>query len=371
MLLGAHQTVDAQSAGEVRLDAGHASFRQPGYDLASAILLAAQYRLPREAWTFLAGTSVTYASDSLSSAQAVAAFSVPFGARDNFHSELGLSAATFSLQDAQRGGNGSIFARQHFVFERWGAWLGGVNAQSLGSSDVLKSYAFDAGAWRRIGPLYVHGSVARTTTEDWRLLVGSGVEIDLDDARDHLFDAQVGVVVRNGPHEFGLSGIKRRGLDGTVENVTAVTSHGVLQLTERVALVASGGRQLVDPVRGLAQTEYFTIAARVMFGERPLPVMARSPIAHAEVIPIIGGGGELSVRVFATDTMVIDIAGDFSDWQPIPLVREGAFFVARVELPPGKYRVAIRVNLGVWRAPRNLARVRDDYGGEAGLVVIP
>jgi hypothetical protein len=77
------------------------------------------------------------------------------------------------------------------------------------------------------------------------------------------------------------------------------------------------------------------------------------------------------VRVFATDTMVIEIAGDFSEWEPVPLEREGPYFVARVRLPPGKYRVAVRINLGVWRAPRNLARVRDDYGGEAGLIVIP
>jgi hypothetical protein len=145
----------------------------------------------------------------------------------------------------------------------------------------------------------------------------------------------------------------------------------VLQLTDRLGLVMSGGRQLVDPVRGLPQNEYFTIAARVTLGPKPLPVMQRSLVAHAEVIPIVGGGGELTVRVFAADTMLVEVAGDFSNWEPLPLVREGAFFVARATLPPGSHRVAIRVNLGVWRAPRNLARVRDDYGGEAGLVVIP
>jgi hypothetical protein len=352
------------------VDAGFASFRQPGFDLAQAILLAGQYRLPRENWTYLAGASVTYASQELSSAQAVTALSIPLGEHDHFHTEIGLSAARFSLANANRGGNGSMFARQHVVFEHWGAWTGGVRARSFGAGEELASFAFDAGLWRRIGPLYLHVSGARTTTEDWRLLTGT-VDIDIDDTRDHLFDAQAGFVVRGGPHEFGVSATSRRGLEGTVEEALAVSSQGVLQLTERLALIVSGGRQLVDPVRGLPETDYFTLAGRFFFGSRPLPVMQRSSIAHAEVIPVIGGGGELNVRVFATDTMIVDIAGDFSDWQPIPLVREGAFFVARVELPPGKYRVAIRVNYGVWRAPRNLARVRDDYGGESGLVVIP
>ena len=94
-----------------------------------------------------------------------------------------------------------------------------MRARSFGAGDELASFAFDAGLWRRIGPLYLHVSGARTTTEDWRLLTGSIDSIDFDDTRDHLFDAQAGFVVRNGPHEFGVSAISRRGLDGTVEEM--------------------------------------------------------------------------------------------------------------------------------------------------------
>jgi hypothetical protein len=91
----------------------------------------------------------------------------------------------------------------------------------------------------------------------------------------------------------------------------------------------------------------------------------------AGVVAFAGGGGELVVRVLAVESMLVEIAGDFSDWEPLPMEREGSFWVARARLRPGKHRVAVRVNLGEWRAPRNLARVRDDYGGEAGLVVVP
>ena len=114
-----------------------------------------------------------------------------------------------------------------------------------------------------------------------------------------------------------------------------------------------------------------TASVRVSLGEKPLPVMARSVIARAHVEPAPGSGGELVVQIFAADTMVVEVAGDFSNWQPVPLQREGRILVARVRLPSGKYRVAVRVNLGDWLAPRNLARVRDDYGGEAGLFVVP
>lgn len=110
---------------------------------------------------------------------------------------------------------------------------------------------------------------------------------------------------------------------------------------------------------------------RVSLGPKPLPVLERSLIARASVERLVGGGGELEVRVFAAADLEIVIAGDFSDWRPIRMEREGSVWVARVQLEPGKYRVAVQVNGGEWRAPRNLARVRDDYGGEAGLVVIP
>ena len=69
--------------------------------------------------------------------------------------------------------------------------------------------------------------------------------------------------------------------------------------------------------------------------------------------------------------MKVEVAGDFSAWEPVAMGRDGSFWIARVALGPGKHRVAVRVSGGEWRAPRNLARVRDDYGGEAGLVVVP
>jgi hypothetical protein len=88
-------------------------------------------------------------------------------------------------------------------------------------------------------------------------------------------------------------------------------------------------------------------------------------------VAFAGGGGELVVRVLAVESMLVEVAGDFSEWEPLEMEREGSFWVARARLTAGKHRVAVRVNLGPWRAPRNLARVRDDYGGEAGLVVVP
>jgi hypothetical protein len=77
------------------------------------------------------------------------------------------------------------------------------------------------------------------------------------------------------------------------------------------------------------------------------------------------------VRVFSSESLEVEIAGDFSEWKPLPMEREGSYWVARTRLRSGKYSIGVRTNQGPWRAPRNLARVRDDYGGESGIIVIP
>ena len=146
----------------------------------------------------------------------------------------------------------------------------------------------------------------------------------------------------------------------------------MLQLTDRVALTASAGRQLADPLRGLPQADIVTASFRVSLGPRLLPVMQRSAIARAEVERAPGGGGELVVRVFSIESQLVEVAGDFSGWQPAPAwSATGATGWRACGFPAGKYRVGVRVNRGDWRAPRNLARVRDDFGGESGMIVIP
>ncbi len=77
------------------------------------------------------------------------------------------------------------------------------------------------------------------------------------------------------------------------------------------------------------------------------------------------------MRVVADDGALVEVAGDFSAWKPVPLTRVNDAWEAEIALPPGSHRVAVRINGGTWQAPRGLARVRDDYGGSAGLIVVP
>jgi hypothetical protein len=105
----------------------------------------------------------------------------------------------------------------------------------------------------------------------------------------------------------------------------------------------------------------------------PRAVVAEA-VVHTEVAADTHGGAPqrvLEIRVEASDTAAVTVAGSFSQWDPIPLRWEAGVWVARVPIEQGTHRLGVRVGAGPWRAPRNLARVRDGFGGESGLVVVP
>ena len=371
LLICAARAGGAQRANELRVEVGGASVSQRGVDSEKAALVAVLWRRPAERWTLLTSGNLTYAADSLAAAQAVAVVDLPWNVSERLRTEIGAAAASFSLGSAGRGGNGMLFARQHVVGPSRGSFVG-LSAGYTGRNGIgSNSWAADLGAWKRYGMLYVSGALSRTTSSDWPLLYAAGVIGDLTADRYELLDKLVTLQVRNGPHDFTLNFIARDGIGGTDALTRTLTASGTLQLTERFALLAAGGRQLAEPLRGLPQADLVTISARFSFGAKPLPVMQRSVIAEAAVFAFAGGGGELVVRVLAVESMKVEVAGDFSAWEPVAMGRDGSFWIARVALGPGKHRVAVRVSGGEWRAPRNLARVRDDYGGEAGLVVVP
>ncbi len=377
LLLVLARRAGAQESSEIRFDAGYARVTQRwpgifgGTDASDAALFAVFWRKPTERWTLYTSANLTYARDSLAAAQGVAAFSFPWQDRPNLRTDIGAAGASFSLRSAGSGGNGNAFARQHYVRDQGGAWFGAAGGVTRRDGRGSRSLAADLGAWRRWRFLYGSLSVARQNSDDFTLLRANG---DLGSPRAvtyELEDWQAVVQARRGPHELSLSYTMRRPIAGADSSAAALSVSGTLQLSDDLAFLASAGRQLADPLRGLPQADVVTASFRLSIGPKPLPVMQRIALAEALVERDPAGGGTLLVRVEAHDTLVVDIAGDFSEWKPLPLVREGAYWVARVALPSGKYHIGVRANLGPWRAPRNLARVRDDFGGESGLIVIP
>lgn len=93
----------------------------------------------------------------------------------------------------------------------------------------------------------------------------------------------------------------------------------------------------------------------------PLPVSApvedgrvtlRLPLEEAQEAPAVGG--------------------DFNDWEPVPMTRDGDAWILSLPLTPGVYRYAFRRADGSWFVPEsNPTRVDDGFGGHSAVLVVP
>ncbi|HJS48102.1 MAG TPA: glycogen-binding domain-containing protein, partial [Gemmatimonadales bacterium] len=154
-----------------------------------------------------------------------------------------------------------------------------------------------------------------------------------------------------------------------------------LGLLPGLALTAAAGRFPPDPIRGYLEGSYLQFGARI--GRRPgygpegwalrQAYRTRPPIAA----PVVRGfevRTQLAVRHFLVDApgaARVELAGDFTDWEPIALERweDGTWRAERV-VEPGSYRFNLRVDGGPWGAPPGVVTVRDEYGGVAAVLVL-
>jgi hypothetical protein len=91
--------------------------------------------------------------------------------------------------------------------------------------------------------------------------------------------------------------------------------------------------------------------------------------------------GSRELRVLVPGARRVELMGDFTDWTPVALTPLGRraggrgsdgddVWLAELVIAPGVHRVNVRVDGGPWRPPPGLSVVRDEFGGEVGLLVV-
>ena len=143
---------------------------------------------------------------------------------------------------------------------------------------------------------------------------------------------------------------------------------------EPASLAAEYGATPSERDFGLDRSRRLGLALRVTREERrtaaPGPELPLSaPRAHFQLLPVAPGLQALRLR--APDARSVEIAGDFSEWAPLPLERVGDDWEARLPLEPGVYRLNLRLDGGPWVAPPGLPAERDGFGGEVGVLIVP
>jgi hypothetical protein len=154
-----------------------------------------------------------------------------------------------------------------------------------------------------------------------------------------------------------------------------------------LAVVLSGGRYPTDPMRGSVSGRYLGAtlrmtalprrSARPLFTPRVVPRWhspangSDAALVTIEVRECRCGEQEHTLLVRADDASSVEVAGDFTDWEPVSFSSgEGSSWTVTLPLPPGTYRFNIRVDGGVWLVPAGLVRLTDEFGGVVGLLTV-
>lgn len=356
------------------IDAGGAQVQQRLGKERQAGTIGAGVHTQRRNWSLTGEAAMTAADDSIGAAQFIArAGYAPTRARWSL-SELEVSTTTLGIRLPNRDGNRSILFREQAdlrVLQLFGsiAWSNTSRYRLNSHSDVLT-----AGARTRFGPVSFTASAQRSHTDDWQLMEASGVYLGLNapadtkwyDVRDAIVDARV--QWRRATLSVGRTW--RGGYSGTLASSTANMFTASWHAHDAWQLLAYSGRQLADPLRGVPQADVSGVAIRYWIGSRRNA--KASTVSGAEYqLEQRDGASLLTLRIDAPANARVEVATSATEWTRVAATREGDRYVARVSLNTGTHRVAVRINGGEWRAPRGLVRVSDDFGGNAGLIVVP
>lgn len=269
----------------------------------------------------------------------------------------------------------------------WAGFMRGA-ATSLGSRRPLSRQLFGASA--RVGGVEIGLSVANSTfelfgavpreagpTADTTLtgLPGLPQQGGTGDSpatrRLSLTDAILSTRWRVANVDLDLALGRRFGRNTPELTIWGIS--GSRSLTSNLALVAGAGRSGSDPVTAVPGSRYLVMGIRLRLG--PSVPAAFGPVATAtdrtpfRIGPPLPAGREVLVR--APGASEVELAGDFTDWQPVTLqsAGDGGW---RVVLPirPGLHRLAVRIDGGEWQAPPGSRPIRSEFGGEVAEVVV-
>ena len=149
-------------------------------------------------------------------------------------------------------------------------------------------------------------------------------------------------------------------------------AEGMLGLTSHVAFVARFTAERLPTAFSPLARSYVTLGvqwASPHFSPRHA-TLDGAAVASAFRVRLDSGTIVLGVR--APDARVVELTGDFLGWEPLRMSRVAAgWWEARVNVAPGVHRVNVRVDGARWMVPQGLAARRDDFGSEAGVLIVP
>jgi len=177
-------------------------------------------------------------------------------------------------------------------------------------------------------------------------------------------DQAVGATATMGPVMLSGTMGRRRSADEALRDEFGHVV-ALVAVNPAVALQFAAGSYVGDVLTGSARGRFVSAGVRMTVGgggERPLP----RPAGVSAAPP---GVTRLSIK--AGDAERVDVYGDWNSWQAQAAQRaaNGVWYVD-LQLSPGEYRYAFRINGSEWRVPREAAAVDDGFGGKSAYVSV-
>lgn len=369
--VGVSGTAAAQAPSELRLELGAAQVQHLARDTRRAALFNILFRESDVHFATMLSAAATYTRDSLSAMQAIGDLFWRPSIESRFLTEVGGAVANYGVTTIARGGNVNGWLRQRVAIGDGGVWAGGSLSQTRRDDFDAHATLVEAGGWYRINSnVIASGSLARRRTDDSPLMFASGTFLSRVANTYDLTDASLAARLERGRFSLDAAQLWRRGAGATFVNQSAFFWTAGWELNSRIAVSVSGGRQLSDPLRGSPDVTLYSAVLRYAIRTMPADIVGTSITSSARLLQT-PDGTLLTVLVNAPDSVVVEVAGSFSGWDPVPITKTPTGWQLQVILQPGRYRVAIRYDGGAWRAPGNLGRIKDDFDGESGLIIVP
>lgn len=146
---------------------------------------------------------------------------------------------------------------------------------------------------------------------------------------------------------------------------------GAVGVLPGVTAVFSAGRVPGTPERSLRGQPYYQLGVNLTLPKRSRSARSASPPATPGLQVVEERSGARAIRIRVPGARRVELMGDFSDWRPVEMERS-ADGVWNLELliPPGLYRLNMRVDGGEWIVPPGLTPVPDEFNGLVGELVI-
>lgn len=130
-------------------------------------------------------------------------------------------------------------------------------------------------------------------------------------------------------------------------------------------LWAGAQQDVTDPLHWNSPRQSWNIGVSYSFGGTDQRTLAGLPAA------VSAAGGVTFTVPISEAAEAPAVAGDFNQWQPVVLQRDGGMWRITLPIPPGTYHYAFRAADGSWFLPSSvLAPIDDGFGGVSALLIV-